>query len=91
MRETSIEAYREIKEVIPEKRKRVLKAIEVMGKHGATLFELVKYLNRPINEISGRVTELSKAGLIQDSGRRMNPSSGKASTVWTTTEHDADQ
>lgn len=82
MRETSIEAYNQIERNLPQKRVRVLKAIVAQGISGATLFELVEIIGRPVNEISGRVTELSKAKFIVERGRRRNPATNKEATVW---------
>ena len=82
MRDTSIEAYRKIIESLPQKRLEVLAHIEMKGKYGATLFELVDHMKKPVNEISGRVTELSRAGLIEENGKRINPATGKRATVW---------
>jgi hypothetical protein len=82
MRETSLEAFEGIKAGLPEKRMKVLDAIGKTGSQGATLFELVKILERPVNEISGRVTELAEGELIIDTGRRVNPDTERAATVW---------
>jgi len=82
MRETSLQAFSGIEATLPAKRKRVLDAIRETGTIGATLFELVKTIGRPVNEISGRVTELSKSGLIIGYGRRVNPDTKKESMVW---------
>lgn len=82
MRATSLEAYEKIKRSLPEKRSEILRLIEKRIQYGATLFELVRVAERPINEISGRVTELAAMGLIKDKGRRINPKTNKAATVW---------
>ena len=50
----------------------------------STLFELSARLNRPVNCVSGRVTELKKRGEIVPVGRRVNPASGKPGIVWGT-------
>lgn len=64
----------------------VFKAIRDQ-RNGATLFELVKIMQLPINNISGRVSELCRHGYVRDSGiRRINPDSGKAATVWEVTD-----
>lgn len=68
-----------------EKRMLVLEAIR--KNHGATLFELVRILNWPVNRISGRVTELAKRGLIVEVGAKINPESGKRGAVWAWIAH----
>lgn len=51
--------------------------------YGVTLFEIVRKLQWPVNSISGRITELSHAGVIEDTGkRRVNPLTGKKAIVW---------
>ena len=82
MRQTSLDAYKGIKNELPEKRKRILEAIGSAGSKGATLFELVDITGQPVNEISGRVTELSKMGIIIGTGTRVNPRSERAAIVW---------
>jgi len=82
IRETSLEAYEKVKPELGIKRRQVLNAIKTSGSTGMTLFELVKFLGRPVNEISGRVTELRKTSMIEESGRRMNPDTLKNAIVW---------
>lgn len=82
MRETSREAFEGIKPELKIKRKRVFEAIKSEGEKGATLFELVQKIGRPVNEISGRVTELAKQSLIQESGKRKNPDTERNAIVW---------
>lgn len=78
---TRNKAYSEILHIISQRQAEVLKAIRE-SKSGMTLFELVVAMSKPINQISGRVTELSKLELIIDGGRRENPDTNKFSTVW---------
>lgn len=78
MRETQLAAYRTLGN-LPEKRRKVAKAVG----NGATLYELTKILGWPVNRVSGRVTELVEAGVVEDSGeKRINPESNKANIVW---------
>lgn len=84
--ETQIQSYNEVKDKLPQSRLVVLSAIVGTGDRGLTLFELVGALGVPVNRISGRVTELSEAGLIVDSKRRrMNPETNKTAIIWTAT------
>jgi predicted transcriptional regulator len=56
-------------------------------RYGMTLFEIAEKMNLPINQVSGRVSELQKLGFVQDSGgKRINPKTGKKGTVWTITD-----
>lgn len=82
MRDTQIAAYDDILPTLSEKRAKVY---GIILERPSTLFELCDSLNWPVNRVSGRVTELSKNGLIVDSGsRRINPNSGKSGIVWET-------
>jgi len=85
MTNASKEAYSSIVGELSEKRRRVLSAINEAQSYGATLFELVDIMKKPINEISGRVTELSRDGYIQEIGRRVNPRTHKEASVWCVT------
>lgn len=80
MRDTQATAYQEIRETLPEKRRIVLNAIDTLGL--ATLIEIANWLGWPINSVSGRVTELAKDGLIEDSGQRATNPSGKKAILW---------
>ena len=80
--QTQLDAYRDIQEKLPERRKIVMQLILNCG-NGLTLFEAESLLHWPVNRLSGRFTELRDAGMILDSGkRRINPNSGKAGIVW---------
>lgn len=80
--ETQRAAWEDIQERLPDKRAKVFGIIRIVV-GGLTLWEIAANLNWTINCVSGRVTELKKAGLIRDSGkRRINPDSGKAGIVW---------
>jgi hypothetical protein len=82
MRKTSIDAYKEILHKIPKSQLEVLAHIELKRDYGATLFELVNFMKKPVNQLSGRVTELNKQEMIKENGRRVNPLTGKRGTVW---------
>lgn len=81
MQENSMKVWGEIERTLPQKRVRVLRHI-AKNPEGLTLFELVKIIGRPVNEISGRVTELSKGGFIIENGKRSNPDTNKSATIW---------
>lgn len=82
-RDTQLDAWDQLQPKIGEARRLVLKMIALKGAGGATLFELQTVLGWPVNRISGRVTELTKDGMIGDTGlRRVNPASGKRGIAW---------
>lgn len=82
VRDTQLNAYYEVEPKLPSKRKAVYYQIKgTVG--GMTLWEIARAMKWTINNVSGRVTELAKAGLVKDSGwRRCNPASGKKGIVW---------
>lgn len=64
--ENSSCAYKE--KVLPTLSKRkleVLEAIKALG-GSSTLFDIGQYLKRDLNTFSGRISELKKSGLIED-------------------------
>lgn len=78
--ETQIIAYKNITK-IQNKREKVYELI--VQHNGATNQELAVMTDKKINEITGRVNELCKAGKIKDAGmRRRNPESGRMCVVW---------
>ena len=82
MKDTQITAYNDIQKTVGSKRLEVLDVIKD-SEEGRTLFEIESLLGWKINQVSGRVTELTKLNLIKDSGnRRKNPTSGKYGIVW---------
>lgn len=81
MKQTQIDSVKSLQETISEKRLKVLNAIEVLN--GACLFEICEFLKWPVNRVSGRVTELQKDGLIENSGlTKINKESGKKGILW---------
>jgi predicted transcriptional regulator len=82
IRDTQLEAWESIQESLPESRRSVLRVIENAGDHGITTFDTAEKLGWPINQVSGRITELNQVGIVTDSGRRgVNPS-GKRAILW---------
>jgi len=78
MHENSLKAYRAIYDQLPKKRKQVLDTIKQLGK--ATIEETAKHLGRYPNQVSGRFSELRKAGLIVEDGYKIHNNSTVA--VW---------
>lgn len=76
MHENSLEAYKSLK--LPKARKQVLAVIIHLEK--ATIEEVAIYLDKYPNQVSGRFTELCKAGIIKDSGAKKVR--GRSCAVW---------
>lgn len=80
--DTQREAWSDLQENIGDKQRKVFDVIK-NSDSGVALFQIANRLNWPINRVSGRVTELKNASLIEDSGKRVvNPDSGKKAIVW---------
>jgi Mn-dependent DtxR family transcriptional regulator len=57
--------------------------------HGsATVDELSAYFNLPPNEISGRISEMKREGIVRDSGERRVTRKGKKAAVIIRTRYD---
>lgn len=81
VRDTSKQAYNSILPALGDKQKDVLRVIR-RHPRGIALFELPDQLGWPINAISGRVTELSRKGLIEIIGEKINPQTGRKAKIW---------
>jgi DNA-binding MarR family transcriptional regulator len=79
----SIQTYNTLKTQgkLSPKRERVYKAVHFMGK--CTNKQIAKFLNVPINEVTGRVAELVKAGMIKEAGTVKCLISNKPNALWT--------
>lgn len=66
----------------PILRLRVCAAIAEAGRDGLTADEAADALALSVLAVRPRVTELSKAGTIADSGKRRRNASGRAAAVW---------
>lgn len=74
-----VNSWMDLQSKIKGKRKAVYDALQVRA---MTLGELCKWLGWQINCVSGRVSELSKLGVIEEAGYKINPDSQKKVTVW---------
>jgi len=85
-RETSRNDAEHIAPRVPTLRDRALRMIRVGGSldsaGGLTADEVAADLNESILAIRPRITELSKLGLIVDSGIRRKNGSGRQAIVW---------
>lgn len=78
--DTSLEAYERTNAELW--REKVLAWLVGRGGEG-TLWQACAELGKAKNALSGRFTELSKAGLIRDSGKRLkDPSTSVSARVW---------
>lgn len=66
----SIRAFEGLLDSLPERRRRVLRAIADQGENGLTCRELAARWDVPMHQISGRLTELKASGLIRKNGVR---------------------
>lgn len=84
MHENSLKAYNEILEGLPKMRRTVLNQIKELG--GATIEETALSLGKYPNQVSGRFSELRKAGLITH--RKNKEVNGRTCAVWAITNSD---
>lgn len=80
--QTQLEAWASIQENLPDARRAVLLTILNAGKHGISTIAISEKLGWPINCVSGRITELKRVGLVEDSGRRCENPSGRRGILW---------
>lgn len=79
--ETSRSAYKFIFGELGNRQARVLTEIED-SPHGLTNSELCRVLRWPINCVTPRTKELRVAGLVAQSGERIDPETGRTCKVW---------
>lgn len=73
--------WSEIQKQLPRRRAQVFEAIAEWGGKAA-LFEICELIRLPAHQVSGRITELRKAGLIKEVDRKKSPYSGATVVVW---------
>ncbi len=78
--ETQLDSWDKLQDNLSCRQEAVFKAV---ARKPSTLFELTDWMGKPVNHISGRITELKRMGRVRDSGlRRENPRTGKRGIVW---------
>lgn len=81
MRQTSLEAYKSIKNELQPKEKLVLGAlIALKGK--ATNKEIAAYLGWPINCVTGRTNRLVENGVVKEGEKVIDPSTNRPAQQW---------
>jgi predicted transcriptional regulator len=82
MHTNSIQTYRGLKanKQLSPKRQKVYDAIKTMGK--ATNKEIASFMGIPINEVTGRVSELVQSGKIKEAGTAICVITGKPNALW---------
>lgn len=80
--DTSIEAAEEIAPQVGRLQQLCLETIRAAGPDGLTADEVAARLELTPFSVRPRVTELSKLGLIEDSGVRGENPSGRRAIVW---------
>lgn len=81
MRDTQLAAYNDIQGHLTDRQQSVLRVIRLQ-REGMSLLQIASALDWPINSVSGRVTELNRAGMVVDNGIRVVNPSGKKAIVW---------
>lgn len=80
--DTQKQSWLDLQDKLSQKQIAVLYAIKALGGK-ASLWQIVGLLKWPINNISGRVTELKRERMIIDSGERsVNPNTMKKAIIW---------
>lgn len=83
MNSKQMQAWCVVLATLKGRQREVLKT--VLGSHGrrSTAFKIAKHMGKPVHSISGRITELRKAGVLIDSGMtELSEVSGMKVTVW---------
>lgn len=80
--DTSEAASQSLEPTAKTKRRVVLTLIEVTGTTGATDDELERLTGWRHQTVSARRRELVLQGLVKDSGKRRDTSSGRSAAVW---------
>lgn len=80
--DTSIEAAEGVAPKAHTVRQQVYEMISDAGLHGQTTEELATRLGIDYGTVQPRTSELKKAGMIRDSGRRRKNAIGKNIIVW---------
>ena len=80
--DTSEQAAKKVRQHGPTMRQRVLNHLAAQAGRGATIEEVSTDLGMRLQTVCGRVSELRKLGLIEDSGKRRSTESGRPAIVW---------
>lgn len=83
--DTRLESWQTVQKSLGRRQREVLEVITT--RHGAAGFEIAQVLHRDTYTVLPRITELSDAGLVRDSGRRAwNVQTQRNVAVWEPTE-----
>jgi DNA-binding MarR family transcriptional regulator len=80
MRQTSLDAFEDIKETLNQRESEVLEALKLLGE--ATNNEIADTLDWAINRVTGRTNSLAKKNYIEECDRRPDKFTGFKSIVW---------
>lgn len=81
-RDTQLGSWEAIQDKLSQTKREVLRTICSAGLDGISTIQISEKLNWPINNVSGRVTELCDDGVVTDSGRRCTNPSGRPAILW---------
>ncbi len=84
--DTEVEAAEKIAPRVTGLRLKALSALRDAGGQGATGEEITNILGEWIYSVKPRITELSRYGLVEDSGRRVMNSRKRREIVWVITQ-----
>lgn len=90
IRQTSLQAYNEIKGKLGKKQRKVLEAIEMIErvrKQAPTNMEISTFLGWSINRVTPRTLELRRKGEIEQKGTRECNITGRMAMTWTHKKH----
>lgn len=86
VRQTSLEAYHDIKDSLGERQSEVLKCLQVLGVGNNRM--IAERLGLAINSVTPRVKELRELGLVVEAGRSVCPYSKRRTIFWKVKETD---
>lgn len=79
-RNTSVQAYHDIVDSLPDRRKRVYEAL--LELKTACNLDVAEFLNLPINRITPRMNELVKLEIVKEDHRGLCGRTGKRVIYW---------
>lgn len=79
-RNTAVQSYYQIIDLLPDKRRQVFEAIKILKV--ACNVDISRHLGIPINRVTPRTNELVKLEVVEESHRAIYPETGKRVIYW---------